>query len=116
MTARGGNKVQKRKRLKTGFAKDRMGWAGRKGRHGGEAPALCVEADDVGLDSLVRSYQEERTNIIKAAIDARHRRRPRWHDMAAATAKTAPCGGNTPHTPRQNPCEAASPRCALGGT
>ena len=81
MTARGGNKVQKRKRLKTGFAKDRMGWAGRKGRHGGEAPALCVEADDVGLDSLVRSYQEERTNI-KAAIDARRRTSPRWHDMA----------------------------------
>ena len=73
------------------------------------------QALDVGLDSLVRSYQEERTNIIKAAIDARHRTCPRWHDMAAATAKTAPSAGNTPHTPRQNPCEAASPRCGLVG-
>ena len=51
-----------------------------KGR--GITPALCVGTDDVGLDSLVRSYQEERTNI-KAAIDARHRTCPRWHDMAA---------------------------------
>ena len=31
------------------------------GRHGGEAPALCAESDDVGLDPLVLSYQEERT-------------------------------------------------------
>ena len=37
------------------------------------------------------------------------------HGMAAATAKTAPSAGNTPHTPRQNPCEAASPRCGLVG-
>ena len=38
----------------------RAGCAGH-GRHGGEAPALCDGSDDVGLDSLVLSYQEERT-------------------------------------------------------
>lgn len=52
---------------------------------------------------------------LSAAIDARRRTCPRWHGMAAATAKTAPSAGNTPHTPHRSPCEAASPRCALGG-
>ncbi len=41
MTARGLNKVHRQKCLKTGFAKVRLGWAGRKGRHGGEALAMC---------------------------------------------------------------------------
>jgi hypothetical protein len=41
---------------------DRVGRAGH-GRHGGEASALCVGSDDVGLDSLVLSCQEERTEI-----------------------------------------------------
>ena len=97
-----------------GNAKTQLGWVRGPGRHGGEAPALCVGTDDVGLDSLVRSYQEERTNI-KAALDVRHLTCPRWHDMAAAMAKTALCGGNTPHTPRRSPCEAAFLRCALAG-
>ena len=39
-------------------------WVGRAGhgRHGGEAPALCVGTDDVGLDSLALSHQGERAN------------------------------------------------------
>ena len=56
MTAKGVSVV-----LCIGNAKTRPGWAREPNRHGGEAPALCVETDDVGLDSLVRSYQEERT-------------------------------------------------------
>jgi hypothetical protein len=51
--------------LLTGFvdgnAKTKLGRAGRRGRHGGEASALSVGTDDVGLDSLVISYQEEST-------------------------------------------------------
>ena len=38
MTARGVNKVQKQKCLKTGFAQDRSGWAGRWGRRAGKRP------------------------------------------------------------------------------
>ena len=40
-----------------------LGWVRGHGRHGGEAPALCVGTDDVGLDSFVLSYQEERTSV-----------------------------------------------------
>ena len=40
-----------------------LGWVPGHGRHGGEAPALCVGTDDVGLDSFVLSYQEERTSV-----------------------------------------------------
>ena len=41
-------------------------WVGRAGhgRHGGEAPALCVGTDDVGLDSLALSHQGERANKL----------------------------------------------------
>ena len=76
------NKVHRQKCLKTGFAKDRLGWAGRKGRHGGEAPALCVGTDDVGLDFSLPFYQEKGRKDT-AAIDARHRTSLRWDDMAA---------------------------------
>ena len=48
----------------------RVGCAGH-GRHGGEASASCVGSDDVGLDSLALSYQEER-----AEIDDRSHRGP----------------------------------------
>ena len=65
-----------------GKAKARPGWARGPGRHGGEAPAMCVGTDDVGLDSLVLSYQEESTKKA-AAIDARQRTSLRRHDMAA---------------------------------
>ena len=41
---------------------DRIGCAGH-GRHGGEASALCVGSDDVGLELLVLFFQEKRTNI-----------------------------------------------------
>jgi len=39
-------------------------WDGRAGhgRHGGEASALRVGSDDVGLDSFALSYQEERAD------------------------------------------------------
>jgi len=40
-------------------------------------------AVDVGLDSSVPSHQGEGTKNA-ATIDARHRTRPRRHDMAAA--------------------------------
>ena len=46
-----------------GNAKPWPGWARGPGRHGGEAPAMCVGTDDVGLDPLVLSCQEERTEI-----------------------------------------------------
>ena len=53
---------------------DRLGmpkcdWVGRvgHGRHGGEAPAMCVGSDDVGLDFLVLFGQAKRTMIDKAA-------------------------------------------------
>ena len=39
---------------------NRVGRAG-LGRHGGEASALCVGSDDVGLDSSVTSHQGEGT-------------------------------------------------------
>ena len=68
-------------------AKDRMGRARGPGRHGGEAPAMCVGTDDVGLDSLVLSYQEESTKKA-AAIDARQRAGKRLHDMAAGAIRT----------------------------
>ena len=61
MRVKGVNKVHRQKCLKTGFAKDRLGWAGRKGRHGGEAPALCDGTDDVGLEFLVLLFQDKRT-------------------------------------------------------
>ena len=40
-------------------------WVGRAGhgRHGGEAPALCVGTDDVGLEFLVLLFQDKRTDI-----------------------------------------------------
>ncbi len=60
-----------------GSAKDRPGWARVPGRHGGEASALCVGSDDVGLDSLVLSYQEESTKKA-AAIDPKPPHRPVW--------------------------------------
>jgi hypothetical protein len=43
------------------------GWAGRKGRHGGEAPAMCGRTDDVGLEFLVLLFQDKRTIIDKVA-------------------------------------------------
>ena len=46
-----------------GYAYVSLGWVRGHGRHGGEAPALCVGTDDVGLDSFVLSYQEERTSV-----------------------------------------------------
>ncbi len=46
-----------------GNAKPRMGRARRPGRHGGEAPALCVGTDDVGLEFLVLLFQDKRTRI-----------------------------------------------------
>ena len=55
-----------------------VGCAGH-GRHGGEAPASCVGSDDVGLDSLALSYQEER-----AEIDYRSHRCPPSHNPASA--------------------------------
>ena len=80
MTARGVN-VSFRMKVKTtdtvdGFAKDRLGWARWPGRHGGEAPALCVGTDDVGLDSSI-SHQGEGTE--KAS------RRHRSHATALAS-------------------------------
>ena len=44
-----------------GNAKDRPGRVRGLGRHGGEASALCVGSDDVGLDSSVPSHQGEGT-------------------------------------------------------
>ena len=52
----------------SGNAKTQLGWVRGLGRHGGEAPALCVGTDDVGLDSLVLSYQEESTNKTKVPM------------------------------------------------
>ena len=85
----------------------RAGRAGH-GRHGGEASALCVGSDDVGLEllallillclSIVRAsstlrsacaklvlfFQEKRKGKKRtAATDARHRTGQRRHDMAA---------------------------------
>ena len=67
MTARGGSVIRcsvvSHLYAVCGNAKD---WPGRvrwPGRHGGEAPAMCVGTDDVGLDPLVLSCQEERTEI-----------------------------------------------------
>ena len=44
-----------------GNAYDRPGRVRWPGRHGGEASALCVGSDDVGLDSSVTSHQGEGT-------------------------------------------------------
>ena len=44
-------------------------------------------ADDFGLDPLVLSCQEERTERA-AAIDARRRTGQRRHDMAAVLTRT----------------------------
>ena len=51
----------------------RVGRAGH-GRHGGEASALCVGTDDVGLDSLALSHQGERAN--KPLLSKRNRPKP----------------------------------------
>ncbi len=58
-----------------GNAKNRPGWARGHGRHGGEASALWVGTDDVGLDSLALSYQEERakTNVRSHRCPPPHR-------------------------------------------
>ena len=74
---------------------DRDGRAG-YGRHGGDgstgsltAPALCVGTNDVGLELLVLltssnlRFLSREKDMKSAAIDARNRTRPRWHDMAA---------------------------------
>ena len=47
--------------IMNGNADTSLGWAGRRGRHGGEAPAVCVGTDDVGLELLVLFFQEKRT-------------------------------------------------------
>ena len=62
---------------------NRVGRAGH-GRHGGEASALCVGSDDVGLELLFLFFQEKRKGKKRtAAIDALHRTGQRRHDMAA---------------------------------
>ena len=74
--------------LVCGNAKDRPGWARGPGRHGGWFDGLTNHgrlvrlAHDVGLDSLVLSYQEERTRKT-AATDARHRAGQCRYDMPA---------------------------------
>ena len=81
MTARGGGVVRCRVVFcpcaVCGNAYDRPGRVRGPGRHGGEAPALCVGTDDVGLDSLVLSYQEESTKKA-AAIDPMPPHMPAW--------------------------------------
>ena len=61
-----------------GNAYDRPGRVRGPGRHGGEAPALCVGTDDVGLEFLVLLFQDKRTEI-----NGRSRTCPCRHDMAA---------------------------------
>ena len=68
MTARGGSVIRcsvvSHLYAVCGNAKD---WPGRvrwTGRHGGEAPAMCVGADDVGLEFLVLLFQDKRTGNL----------------------------------------------------
>ena len=60
----------------SGNAKTQLGWVRGLGRHGGEAPALCVGTDDVGLDSSVTSHQGEGREKRAAAIDPKPTHRP----------------------------------------
>ena len=69
-----------------GNAKPRPGWAGRRGRHGGEAPAMCVGTDDVGLDSWFLLLKEKERKQVAAATAARHRTGQHRHDMAAGAS------------------------------
>ena len=46
---------------------DRVGCAGH-GRHGGEAPALCVGSDDVGLEFLALLFQDKRTEKMPTVV------------------------------------------------
>ena len=66
-----------------GNAYDRPGRVRGPGRHGGEAPALCVGTDDVGLEFLVLLFQDKRTEI-----NGRSRTCPCRHDMAAGAIRT----------------------------
>ena len=66
-----------------GNAKPWPGWARGPGRHGGEAPAMCVGTDDVGLDSWFLLIKEKERKQVAESIDARHRPGHRRHDMVA---------------------------------
>ena len=72
MTARGGGVVRCRVVFcpcaVCGNAYDRPGRVRGPGRHGGEAPALCVGTDDVGLEFLVLLFQDKRTRIYSIVL------------------------------------------------
>ena len=115
-------------------AKNQPGKARGLGRHGGEASALCVGSDDVGLEllallillclSIVRAsstlrsacaklvlfFQEKRKGKKRiAATDANHCTGQRRHDMAAGTSPKDDLLSKLPQQPSQITCPSSKP-------